>query len=815
MPSPPDPRSPEPETSFIDHLEPGEELHEHLRAFARALVADPSKADDIAQEAWVAALSQPPGRVRAMSAWMRGVMRNIARRDGLRERRRREIEDAAARSLLDDDFEARLVDNASTHRTLRSLTEALPAAQRAVITLLYFEGLPLEQVARVLDRPLETVRTQRRRGLESLRAELDRRHAGDRARWIASLVPWIRGEPNQHVGAPRGIALRAAGVIAAVALGVAVFVWTRDASPPSIAEAPGGNGDTREAIVALDSVGEGGARVTALDPEPIAPPTATPNERRLTIRVVTPAGEPAPNAVVAYSTSGVKRVSVPTDPLGVAVIVVPTSQLSTEIFFSAENPGIEVSAVSGDAAESHAYFVTLPAEGRTFELPLGGPGEHLVLRVVDPDGRPIQGARILIDFDGVVAQTIDAGTVRTQVHRNPITTDAKGVASYANLEQKVHQIAVSAPGFVMACFALPGSPTPETRDVEIRPGGEIVGTVRGPDGYAWAGARVQLFGDPRLVEIEPHAISDEQGAFRLGGVADGRHWLLASDPQHEQLTDDAIVAAAAGTSTTCELQLAERPKVVVHVRGRSDFQGVVVLKATGGAPWWATGGSTDDSGRAQFAGVPRCALKVEVFDALTQTLVAHTQVGSERDAQIEMVLPSESANDMATLSGTIVDEMGRPFESSTLVLAIPAERGLAEVNAVVDPKTGRFDRLFAPPGPRRLFAILGDGVHDVGQVELAAGEQLDLGTLRVPPTGTLLIERGTSQATGHDWEVESRLRFEAFELTRRIATLSATRDELALRPGRYRLRALKPNADDEAAIEFEVRAGETVRVRAP
>lgn len=52
------------------------------------------------------------------------------------------------------------------------LIRGLPAVQRAVIVLHYYEDLPLVEIADLLDRPASTVRSDLRRALEQLRKAL-------------------------------------------------------------------------------------------------------------------------------------------------------------------------------------------------------------------------------------------------------------------------------------------------------------------------------------------------------------------------------------------------------------------------------------------------------------------------------------------------------------------------------------------------------------------------------------------------------------------------------------------------------------------
>ena len=65
-----------------------------VRRLARGLVSDASAADDLAQEAWVAALSSAPTDEGSLRNWMAGVLARLeralrsGRRDPLRRRRR-------------------------------------------------------------------------------------------------------------------------------------------------------------------------------------------------------------------------------------------------------------------------------------------------------------------------------------------------------------------------------------------------------------------------------------------------------------------------------------------------------------------------------------------------------------------------------------------------------------------------------------------------------------------------------------------------------------------------------------------------------
>ena len=77
---------------FRAHLEDAGVQSRALRAIARSLVLDDATAEDILQEAWLKAVTQPPREAGALMPWMRRVVKNLAlnqlRGDRNRNRRR-------------------------------------------------------------------------------------------------------------------------------------------------------------------------------------------------------------------------------------------------------------------------------------------------------------------------------------------------------------------------------------------------------------------------------------------------------------------------------------------------------------------------------------------------------------------------------------------------------------------------------------------------------------------------------------------------------------------------------------------------------
>jgi DNA-directed RNA polymerase specialized sigma24 family protein len=135
------------------------EHDDFLRALARGLVLDEARADDVVQQAWVAAIERGPDRPASLRAWLATAVRHIAskvRRQGARghdSRRRAQatpsVRDRRARAGASP---RRRYGARSTHRT-----DDAPAA--------LLQRLP-RAIAKRIGVPVETVRTRIKRSLE-------------------------------------------------------------------------------------------------------------------------------------------------------------------------------------------------------------------------------------------------------------------------------------------------------------------------------------------------------------------------------------------------------------------------------------------------------------------------------------------------------------------------------------------------------------------------------------------------------------------------------------------------------------------------
>jgi RNA polymerase sigma-70 factor (ECF subfamily) len=159
-----------------------------VEGFARALVREDS--DDVAQDAWLAAIQHPPAPAASPRPWFATVMRNLKRMRFRSASRRRAREEASA---PDEKVPtpAELTHRMELQRRLASAVLALEEPQRSTVVLVFYEGRSPADVARRQGVPATTVRSRMRAALVTLRQRLDAEEGGDRGRWHLALAPIV------------------------------------------------------------------------------------------------------------------------------------------------------------------------------------------------------------------------------------------------------------------------------------------------------------------------------------------------------------------------------------------------------------------------------------------------------------------------------------------------------------------------------------------------------------------------------------------------------------------------------------------------
>ncbi|MEZ6037814.1 MAG: sigma-70 family RNA polymerase sigma factor [Planctomycetota bacterium] len=285
-----------------------------VRKLAHSLVADPARADDVAQQTLLEAITRAPQQLREPKAWLAKVARNAARmltRQEQRRTRREQVVAAAAADTTAPD-PAAVAQRAAAHKRVVDTLFAVPEPYHTVLLLRYFDDLEAQQIARRLGRPLATVRTQLQRGLERMRQQLDGEFGGDRAAWCASLLP-LWGGKQAAVGVPIlttiGALLMTKWMMLVAAAIAATLLLNANLAP----EAPPNTSSSGGAVVAATAAD---AAVTPTSPDepqrevatagapdtPVAPVAAA-----LRGRVVSPDGIALAGVTLAHQAPGAPR----------------------------------------------------------------------------------------------------------------------------------------------------------------------------------------------------------------------------------------------------------------------------------------------------------------------------------------------------------------------------------------------------------------------------------------------------------------------------------------------------------------------------
>ncbi|MEM7203557.1 MAG: sigma-70 family RNA polymerase sigma factor [Planctomycetota bacterium] len=725
---------------------------------ARRLRVQPSEADDLLQETYLAALGAAErfdGR-RRLVAWLCGILTNQVRLRRRREQRRAEVEASGPVLSLDDPPEARLL-RAELEATLRDCLDGLPLRYREVVRSYYVDGRSADEIARLMGRRPSTVRTQLARGIQHLRralpdsvsvaalAVLRLRAAGAKLRVDSDAVtsgesaaepaPTGLAAPTDST-APIGVAAPGPrtrwGLTAAAAVVVAALILTPMAGArpdaPAADEAP----DVAAATPAATPVVNAALRRREAAAREFAPrPVRAASPARFDVRVrlfERQSGDPLAGVALGLQPfdAGVAAVVHAFDGLRVAT----TDAAGEAVFLGV--PAAQLRLRFGDTVGSRVF----PASATPLEVPV----ERVVRvrgTVRDPAGQPVAGAEVWQSQSGgrlwsppLRAATSDAAgryeVVLVDSRRGRIWARQAG-RGQSNMERLRSRGGVLERDLVLT--AAPAS---------------VAGRVLDATGQPCRDALVALYAAGPAARRVPVAFAraDAGGAFAMATLPAGAYTAVARDRDR-----------AAGAS---EVRLESgATSVTVHLRAGATLKGRVRGGAASRPVWiaavdpamnfgllWRLGRS-DADGAFELKGVLAGPVRLALFDAEHGDLLlvdnAELAAGEVRtwrptrppqplvdhrferlSAAMEWLTRSRSS-EPATTGDAVVAVRGvvpaavRSDAPAPLTVRLQPATNHAEVEtrwARVD-ETGAFDFAGVVPGSYRLVVVSGGRSHPV------------------------------------------------------------------------------------------------------
>jgi len=381
-----------------------------VRRLALALVGNAAAADDAAQDAWVAALHQVQQGRAISRGWWAVVLRNRLSLDRRSEERLRARESVAARSEQLPDV-ADTVERLEQQQVLLRAVSELQEPYRTTIRLRWLEGMSPAEIAARQGAPVRTVHTRLNRGLALLRRRLGK--PGQPPWYSSALVALLRRAPPAASGLLTLMKTKTklASIAALASLAFLAWLATRPTSPVETGtlatsavlegngELDGGEPGAAGALTSGDREALGEVDVAAPDPLQAA---------RAVLRgvVVDVESRPIAGAIVAVRRGGPgparftsRTMSAPasvaearSDPEAKYAI---SDALGTFEIANAPEGHASLSIRAPGFTGHDQFALAVPAEGRDLGALTLLAGISLAGRVVDLDGRPVTGAKLL------------------------------------------------------------------------------------------------------------------------------------------------------------------------------------------------------------------------------------------------------------------------------------------------------------------------------------------------------------------------------------------------------------------------------------
>lgn len=643
-----------------------------LRALAGRLLT--AEADDVAQDAWLAAQRGVPAASR--SAWLAGIVRHLASRRRREAIGRRYHESRAALPEASVPAAADEVARAQTQRRLLDAVLALPEPYRSTVILRFLDGLSPRAIAARQGLAAAAVRQRVARGLAMLRARMNADTGSPDAAERALLVLTLPTPSVVAIGATTAtLTMTTKLALPLLAAAAAILAWLgfarRGSDAPAIDPAP-----APAATVSVSSPHAGAPERTdqpttvpirTLAPERRGVLAGADRERDLHGIVVDADGVPVAGAQLRVRHDPTCGFAIPDLAYGATRQDVATAVSDAAGEFAVPlRPGVGFELhVRADGFAPSLLLTRYAGERVTVILTRAA---SLVGVVVDAVGAPVAKARIRVARHDDVSSTDLAGGATDDAGRFRIDGLPAG-------NVRVRAIPLDLPPPWWSELHLePGTTTEIT--IDVSPGitlrGRVVdATTSDPIGGAEIGLGWTFC---RTVVTDPH------GAYEMRGFAAEGYEVCVRAPGFGR--GRKMLGAAADGVVVVDFALRRGRRLlgrVIDERGLPcagvyvAATATVILNGVGDTDWRA--GHTSGSGRFELVDLSpdrdhTLLLKAPGFATVAYDLPARARSETPFDVGT-LVLPPA-----ASLRGVLVDQRGQPIADGLVeVLGVNADHG--------------------------------------------------------------------------------------------------------------------------------------------
>jgi hypothetical protein len=391
-----------------------------------------------------------------------------------------------------------------------------------------------------------------------------------------------------------------------------------------------------------------------------------------------------------------------------------------------------------------------PPDGEPVRLTLAA-SEPVRFRALDPDGRPVAGARVVPARLRGVDVPAELGA------RFEVQTDGAGWGTLAvSAASELDVIRVISGSFGVQQLRVTKSDTDGVRTLRLLPVGRVVGQIQADDSQAVRGLTVRLRTDPDpsadVVGVGGSAsvVTDDQGRFAVPAIAAGKLAMSVDYPWNLPWRGPLVgswpqVQCNSTTAVTIPLMRAPRITGVVreNLSGRP-IAGVGVAVAMDAAIPLVT---SDNEGRFSAYVAPGMAYSFAVriprgYYSPTDRVNSESILEGVKELTLKPIFLSAALE----VQGMVIDAEGIPVPAADVSGEYDIPQGFGRFIHALTDRQGRFRIVNVPPGtPLRLSARRGHATTAEPE-PISPGKELV--TLKISPDHAVAISGRINEQSG-------------------------------------------------------------------